>query len=78
VSWAKRAPSRNVPREGGGGMKKTTSILAEQRCQRFLEPAFGDALEVCRARACSVLQPYLRHCLPEQRDQSVCSCWRYR
>ena len=25
-----------------------------------------------------VLRPYLRRSLPEQRDQSVCSCWRYR
>ena len=25
-----------------------------------------------------VLRPYLRRSLPEQRDQSVCSCWIYR
>src|SRR5437763_4351461 len=36
----------NVPEPCDGRSREPTSILAEQRCQRLLEPAGGDALEV--------------------------------
>src|SRR5205085_8428772 len=36
----------NVPEPCDGRGREPTSILAEQRCQRLLEPACGDPLEV--------------------------------